>query len=58
MVIAIAHGHGLQAAPDEMGVALTTARTQLQQVFAKTGTRHQAELAAVVHRTLTLVRDA
>jgi DNA-binding CsgD family transcriptional regulator/PAS domain-containing protein len=56
MAIAVAHGHGLQAAADMMGVALTTARTQLQQAFAKTGTRHQAELAALVHRTLTQIR--
>jgi DNA-binding CsgD family transcriptional regulator len=53
---AIAHGQGLQAAADTMGVALTTARSQLQQVFAKTGTSHQAELAALVHRTLTHLR--
>ena len=54
--IAIADGHGLQAAADAMGVALTTVRSQLQQAFAKTGTSHQAELAALVHRTLTHVR--
>jgi len=54
--IAIADGHGLQAAAEAMGVALTTARSQLQQAFAKTGTCHQAELAALVHRTLTHVR--
>jgi DNA-binding CsgD family transcriptional regulator len=56
MAIAIAQGHGLQAAADEIGVAVTTARTQLQQAFAKTDTNHQAELAALVHRTLTHVR--
>ena len=56
MAIVIAHGHGLQAAADKMGVALTTARSQLQQAFAKTGTSHQAELAALVHRTLTHLR--
>jgi DNA-binding CsgD family transcriptional regulator len=56
MAIAVAHGHGLQAAADTMGVALTTARSQLQQAFVKTGTRHQAELAALVHRTLTHLR--
>jgi len=54
--IAIADGHGLQAAADTMGVALTTARSQLQQVFSKTDTSHQAELAALVHRTLTHFR--
>jgi DNA-binding CsgD family transcriptional regulator/PAS domain-containing protein len=57
IAIAIADGHGLQAAADTMGVALTTARSQLQQTFAKTGTRHQAELAALVHRTLTHLRQ-
>jgi DNA-binding CsgD family transcriptional regulator len=56
VAIAIAHGNGLQAAADTMGVALTTARSQLQQVFVKTGTRQQAELAALVHRSLTVVR--
>ena len=57
MAIAIAHGHGLQAAAETMGVALTTARSQLQQAFSKTGTSHQAELAALVHRTLTHLRS-
>lgn len=54
--IAVAHGHGLKAAAKSMGVALTTARSQLQQTFAKTGTRQQAELAALVHRTLAQLR--
>jgi len=56
VAIAIAQGHGLQVAADTMGVALTTARSQLQQAFSKTGTSHQAELAALVHRTLTHLR--
>jgi DNA-binding CsgD family transcriptional regulator len=56
VAIAIARGHGLQAAADKVGVALTTARSQLQQAFSKTGTSHQAELAALVHRALTHVR--
>ena len=56
VAIAIAHGHGLQAAADKVGVALTTARSQLQQAFSKTGTSHQAELTALVHRALTHVR--
>ncbi len=53
--IAIARGQGLKTAARAMGVAPTTARSQLQQVFAKTGTNHQAELAALVHRTFTHV---
>jgi DNA-binding CsgD family transcriptional regulator len=56
MTIAIAHGQGLKAAAAKMGVAITTARSQLQQAFAKTGTKHQAELAALV-RTLTHLRQ-
>jgi DNA-binding CsgD family transcriptional regulator len=55
--IAIANGHGLKAAARSMGVALTTARSQLQQAFAKTGTNHQAELAALVHKTFTHLRS-
>jgi DNA-binding NarL/FixJ family response regulator len=54
--IAVANGHGLKVAAKSMGVALTTARSQLQQAFAKTGTRQQAELAALVHRTLAQLR--
>jgi DNA-binding CsgD family transcriptional regulator len=56
VAIAVAQGNGLQAAAHATGVALSTARSQLQQVFAKTGTRQQAELAALVNRTLTLLR--
>lgn len=51
--IAVVRGQGLKTAARAMGVAPTTARSQLQQVFAKTGTNHQAELAALLHRTFT-----
>jgi DNA-binding CsgD family transcriptional regulator len=54
--IAVSRGRGLKAAAESMGVALTTARSHLQQAFAKTGTSQQAELAALVHRALTHVR--
>lgn len=54
--IAVANGHGLKVAAKSMGVALTTARSQLQQAFEKTGTRQQAELAALIHRTLAQLR--
>ena len=54
--IAVARGQGLRAAAESMGVALTTARSHLQQAFEKTGTSQQAELAALVHRTLMHVR--
>jgi DNA-binding CsgD family transcriptional regulator len=54
--MAIANGHGLKAAARSMGVAVTTARSQLQQAFIKTGTSHQAELATLVHKALTHLR--
>jgi DNA-binding NarL/FixJ family response regulator len=54
--IAVADGHGLKAAAKSMGVAVTTARSQLQQAFVKTGTRQQAELAALVHRMVANLR--
>jgi DNA-binding CsgD family transcriptional regulator len=57
MAIAIAQGQGLKIAARNMGVAVTTGRSQLQQVFAKTGTNQQAELAALIHRTLTHLRQ-
>jgi DNA-binding CsgD family transcriptional regulator/PAS domain-containing protein len=56
MAIAIARGHGLQAAANTMGIAVTTAKSQLKQAFVKTGTQHQAELAALVSRTLSHIR--
>jgi hypothetical protein len=56
LTIAIARGQGLKASAVKMGLAVTTARSQLQQAFAKTGTKHQAELAALV-RTLTQIRQ-
>ena len=37
-------------------VAVTTARSQLQQAFIKTETNHQAELATLVHKALTHLR--
>jgi DNA-binding NarL/FixJ family response regulator len=54
--IAVADGHGLKVAAKSMSVAVTTARSQLQQAFLKTGTQQQAELAALVHRMLAPLR--
>jgi DNA-binding CsgD family transcriptional regulator/PAS domain-containing protein len=39
---------GLPAAAAELGIAPTTARTHLQRVFDKTGTRHQVALAQLL----------
>jgi DNA-binding CsgD family transcriptional regulator len=43
-------GSGIDGAAASLGVSRETARTQLKAVFAKTNTRRQAELAALVSR--------
>jgi DNA-binding CsgD family transcriptional regulator/PAS domain-containing protein len=44
-------GEGLPRAAAALGIAPTTARTYLQQVFAKTGTARQAELVRLFFET-------
>jgi DNA-binding CsgD family transcriptional regulator len=46
----MATGHGIDAAADSLRVNRETARSQLKAVFAKTNTRRQAELVALVAR--------
>ena len=46
----LASGSGINGAAASLGVSRETARTQLKAVFAKTNTRRQAELAALVSR--------
>jgi DNA-binding CsgD family transcriptional regulator len=46
----LASGVGIDGAAASLGVSRETARTQLKAVFAKTKTRRQAELAALVSR--------
>ena len=46
----LASGSGIEGAAASLGVSRETARTQLKAVFAKTNTRRQAELAALVAR--------
>jgi DNA-binding CsgD family transcriptional regulator len=43
-------GESIEHAAETLGVSLSTARTQLKAVFAKTNTHRQAELAALVGR--------
>jgi DNA-binding CsgD family transcriptional regulator len=54
MAIEIAAGHGVRASAERLGVTVNTAHTQLAAVFAKTGTRRQAELVRVLSRLATL----
>ncbi len=47
----LAETFGLQTAAAGLGISYSTARTQLQAVFAKSGTTTQAELVALLTRT-------
>ena len=53
----IFRGEGLPAAADALGIGVTTARTHLQRIFGKTGTRKQAELVRIIARTCPNVRS-
>jgi DNA-binding CsgD family transcriptional regulator len=46
----MASGVGLVAASASLGVAMSTVRTHLKSIFAKTRTRSQSELAALLSR--------
>ena len=46
----LAAGEGISAASTRLAISRETARTQLRAIFAKTGTRRQAELTALLSR--------
>ena len=48
LALRVAEGSSLASAAQAFGVKLTTIRSQLQQVFAKTGTSRQTELVAML----------
>jgi len=48
ITLAILRGDGLAAAARRLGVSATTARTHLDNVFHKTGTRRQAQLVRLI----------
>jgi len=52
----IFRGEGLRPAADALGIGATTARTHLQRIFDKTGTRKQAELVRIIARTCPNLR--
>ena len=56
VALAVVAGHGLRAAAQQLGIALTTARTHLQHVFEKTHTRRQSELTSLVLQILSFRR--
>jgi DNA-binding NarL/FixJ family response regulator len=45
---ALAKGHTLQFAAQESGIKISTARSYLEKIFAKTGTDQQSQLVALL----------
>ena len=52
VALAVVAGHGLRAAAQQLGIAVTTARTHLQHVFEKTHTQRQSELTSLLLRIM------
>jgi DNA-binding CsgD family transcriptional regulator len=50
LALALGAGESLEDAAETFGVGLTTVRTQLRQVFAKTDTNRQADLVRLLAR--------
>lgn len=48
LAIEIARGEGLRACVRRLGIAITTGRSHLKQIFLKTETRRQAELVRLI----------
>jgi DNA-binding CsgD family transcriptional regulator len=46
--IEFANGHSLRTCAERLGISLSTAKTHLQQIFAKTGASRQAELMRLI----------
>jgi DNA-binding CsgD family transcriptional regulator len=51
LALHLASGRTLGCAAEAFGVRLSTLRSQLAQVYGKTGTNRQVELVALLHRT-------
>lgn len=47
----------LPQAADRLGVSYETARTQLKQIFRRTGTRRQSEIVSIVRRMMLRLRS-
>jgi DNA-binding CsgD family transcriptional regulator len=50
LALHLASGRSLACAAEAFGVRLTTLRSQLGQIYSKTGTNRQVELVALLHR--------
>jgi DNA-binding CsgD family transcriptional regulator len=53
----IAEGEPPQEAADELGVSITTVKTHLQKIFAKTATGRQADLIQLLERHTSPLRS-
>jgi DNA-binding CsgD family transcriptional regulator/PAS domain-containing protein len=53
LAIALAAGADLKSEADRLGIAPGTVRKQLKSIFAKTGSRRQSELVAMLSRLLS-----
>ena len=51
LALHLASGRTVACAAETFGVRLSTLRSQLSQVYGKTGTNRQVELVALLHRT-------
>ena len=54
LAVVLAQGHGLAEALPCLGVGVNTARTQLKNIFGKTGTNRQAEMVRLLPSAPTL----
>lgn len=54
---AVGAGQSLEDIAAARGVSVQTVRTQLKQIFAKTGTNRQSALAALIERTASSIID-
>jgi DNA-binding CsgD family transcriptional regulator len=52
LACALASGESLERICDTLGIGKETARTQLKNIFSKTGTHRQSELALTINKLL------
>lgn len=58
LAVEFANGHRLQTCADRLGISLTTAKTHLQRIFAKTGVSRQTDLMRLILTSTPALRQA
>jgi DNA-binding CsgD family transcriptional regulator len=56
LVVVMLNGNTIEAAAEQLGIGLATAKTHLNRVFEKTGTNRQAELIQRVLQAMPPIR--